>query len=357
MPTKPGAMLSKTPSATQSKTPSAMPSKTPGATPTKPPAMLSMSSDPSLGPPAMPRKCTLMPQKTVPGGSSNSAKDILDHVTTRYGAGMSLQYSNVLALLTSGKSSQVAAPKLHHADHPYVKPARSDSDSDHKKVEPPNKKAKHDPGSGPEVTDAGSHGSKKSSKKTTKKMSKSKKTVTSDSDSSESENGKLCSQPTKEEVEKRQCQHADSWASDLPSMQSYQQWKGIIPDNPPPHDYKDHSDYIQQVLRNNESASLSIHYISDLLKHYSKDPTSTGRKRYDALKMLSGVTMGKSGASPLFVMEVFKAPVMKEIIMPDNVNGYYSQIMMGLAGLFAHDAICKITRSDTGNEKKMLSEC
>ena len=51
----------------------------------------------------------------------------------------------------------------------------------------------------------GSHGSKKkSSKKTTKKTPKSKKTVMSDSDSSESENlcGKLCSQPTKEEVEK-----------------------------------------------------------------------------------------------------------------------------------------------------------
>ena len=56
-------------------------------------------------------------------------------------------------------------------------------------------------------------------------------------------------------------------------------------------------------------------------------------------------------------MEVFKTPVMKETIMPDNVNGYYSQIMMGLASLFAHDVICKITMSDTGNEKKTLSEC
>ena len=67
--------------------------------------------------------------------------------------------------------------------------------------------------------------------------------------------------------------------------------------------------------------------------------------------------MGKSGASPLFIVEVFKVPVMKEIITPDNVNGYYSQVMTGLCGLFAHDAICKITTSDTGNEKKTLSEC
>ena len=67
--------------------------------------------------------------------------------------------------------------------------------------------------------------------------------------------------------------------------------------------------------------------------------------------------MGKSGASPLFIVEVFKASVTKEIITPDNINGYYSQIMMGLTGLFAHDAICKITTSDTGNEKKTLSEC
>ena len=141
--------------------------------------------------------------------------------------------------------------------------------------------------------------------------------------------GSSARQPTKEEVEKCRCQHADKWVSDLPSMQSYRQWKGIILDNLPPHDYKDHSDYIRQVLCNNESAGLSIYHISDLLKHYSKDSSSTRKKRYDALKMLSGVTMGKSGASPLFVMEVFKAPMMKEISMPDNVNGYYSQVMTG----------------------------
>ena len=140
-------------------------------------------------------------------------------------------------------------------------------------------------------------------------------------------------------------------------MQSYWQWKGIIPDNPPPNDFKDHSDYIRQVLCNNKSAGLSIHHISGLLKHYSKDQSSTGLKRYDALKTLSDMTMGKSGASPLFVVEVFTAPVTKKLIMPDNVNGYYSQIMMGLAGLFTHDVICKITTSDLGNEKKTLREC
>ena len=225
MPSKPPVMPTK---------PETMPSKTPGAMPMKPPATLLMSSDPSLRPPAMPKKHALMPQKAIPGGSGDSAQDILDCVNTKYGAGMSPQYSNVLALLTSAKSSQVAAPRRmdpdtpaggDHTENPYVKPARSDSDSDHKKGEPINKKAKHDPGSGPEVADAGSRGSKKkSSKKTTKKTPKSKKTVMLDSDSSESKKlcGKLCSQPTKEEVEKRQCWHADKWASDLPSMQSYQ---------------------------------------------------------------------------------------------------------------------------------------
>ena len=169
----------------------------------------------------------LMPQKVIPGGSRNSAKDILDHVTMKYGSGMSPQYLNVLALLTSGKSSQVAAPKYTDpntptgGDHACVRLMRSDSDSDHKKVEPPNKKAKRDPGSGPEAADAGSHGSKKnSSKKTSKKMPKSKKTITLDSDSSESENlcGKLRSQPMKEEIEKCQCRHTDKWASDLLSI-------------------------------------------------------------------------------------------------------------------------------------------
>ena len=83
------------------------------------------------------------------------------------------------------------------------------------------------------------------------------------------------------------------------------------------------------MLCNNESAGLSIHHISDLLKHYSKDSSSTGKKQYDALKMLSGATMGKSGASPLFVVEVFKVPMMKEIITPDNINRYYSQVIVG----------------------------
>ena len=205
MPMKPGAMPLKTPSRT--------PSKTPVATPTKPPVMLSTSSDPSHGPPAMPRKCTLTPQKAASGGSGDSARDILDHVAARYRAGMSPQYLNVFAFLTSGKNSQAAAPKQPdsdtpagggHAKHPYIKLARSDSDSDRKKVEPPNKKTKRDPSSSPKVADARSHGSKKSSKKTTKKMPKSKKTVTLDSDSSESEHlcGKLCSQPMKEEIKK-----------------------------------------------------------------------------------------------------------------------------------------------------------
>ena len=213
--------------------PETMPSKTPGATPTKPEATPSKISDASFRPPAMPKKCTLTPQKAIPGGSGDSAKDIMDHVTAKYGSGMSPQYSNVLVLQTSGKSSQAAAPKCTDpntptgGDHAYIRPMKSDSDSDCKKVEPPNKKAKHDPGSRPEAADTGSCGFKK---KSSKKMPKSKKTITSDSDSSESENlcGKLCSQPTKEEIEKHQCQHTDKWASDLLSIQSYWQWKGII---------------------------------------------------------------------------------------------------------------------------------
>ena len=70
-----------------------------------------------------------MPQKAIPSGSGDSAKDILDRVNAKYRAGMSPQYLNVLALLTSGKGSQVVAPKCldpdtpaggGHADHPYV---------------------------------------------------------------------------------------------------------------------------------------------------------------------------------------------------------------------------------------------
>ena len=140
MPLKPGVMPSKTPCGTPSKTPGVTPSKDPGSMPTKPPSMPSTSSEPSLGPPAMPRKHALMPQKAVSDGLSDSAKDILDCVTTKYGVGMSPQYSNVLVLLTSGKSSRVAAPKQldsdtpaggGHTDHPYIKLARIDSESNH----------------------------------------------------------------------------------------------------------------------------------------------------------------------------------------------------------------------------------
>ena len=197
MPSKPPMMPTK---------PETMLSKTPGATPTKPEATPLKTLDASLRPPATPKKCNLMPQKAIPCGSGNSAKDIMDRVTAKYRSGMSPQYSNVLVLLTSGKSSQAVAPKHTDlitptgGDHAYVRPTRSDSNSDHKKAEPPNKRAKRDPGSRPEAADAGSCGSKKkSSKKNSKKMPKSKKTITSDSDSSESENlcGKLHSQPTK----------------------------------------------------------------------------------------------------------------------------------------------------------------
>ena len=81
--------------------PETMPLKTPGATPTKSEATLSKALDACFRPRAMPKKCTLMPQKAIPGGSGNSAKDILDCVTMKYGSGMSPQYLNVLALLTS----------------------------------------------------------------------------------------------------------------------------------------------------------------------------------------------------------------------------------------------------------------
>ena len=278
---------------------------------------------------------------------------------------MSPQYSNVLALLTSGKGSEATAPKStdpsaqDDGDNSYVKPTRSDSDSDHKKAEPPNKKAKCDTSSGPEAADAGSSTSKKKPKKSSKKTQKSKKTISSESDSSDESKalcGKLHSQPTKQEITKHQCWHTEKWGSDLLSICSYRQWKGIILESPPHHNYKDHSDYIQQLLCNNEFG-LSITPILDLLNQYHKDSSATRWKWYEALKTLSGATMGKSDSSPLYVVEVFKAPQMKELITPDNVNGYYSQIMTGLCGLFAHDAISKITMSDTGNDKKTISKC
>ena len=74
--------------------PEAMPSKIPDPTPMKPEATPSKILDASLRPRAMPKKCTLMPQKAIPGSSGDSAKDILDRVTAKYGSGMSPQYLN-----------------------------------------------------------------------------------------------------------------------------------------------------------------------------------------------------------------------------------------------------------------------
>ena len=141
--------------------------------------------------------------------------------------------------------------------------------------------------------------------------------------------GKLHSQPTREEISKPQCQCTEKWVSDLLGILMYCQQKNIIPDSPPPFNYKDHSYYLWQLLRNNK-LGLNITLISDLLMQYEKDSSGTGWKCYKALKMLSSTTMGKSRASPLYVAEVFKAPLMKEIITPDNMNRYYSQIMGGL---------------------------
>ena len=106
-PSKPPALLTK-PEATPMK-PEATPTK-PEATPSQPEATLLKALDASLRPPAMPKKHTLMLQKAISGDSSDSTKDILESITTKYGSGMSPQYSNVLVLLTSEKSSQVTAP-------------------------------------------------------------------------------------------------------------------------------------------------------------------------------------------------------------------------------------------------------
>ena len=261
--------------------PPEMPTK-PQVTPSKPPAT-------PIKPPAMPLKCPLMPQKVTPG-SSDGAKDIMDCTAAKYGAHMSPQYSNVLALLTSGKGSEAAVPKDTESsskgkgDHSYIKLTRTDSDSDHKKVEPPAKKQKRDPGSGPDTANAGS-GSSKKPKKGTKKTPKSKKTISESesSDDAEAMCGKLCSQPTKEEISKCQSRCTDKCSSDLPGIHTYCQLKGIIPENPPPFNFKDHSDYLCQLLGTNE-LRLNITSISELLMQYKKDTSTTSQKHYEALR-------------------------------------------------------------------------
>ena len=279
--------------------PPEMPTK-PQATPSKPQVM-------PIKPQTMPLKHPLTPKKATPG-SSDGTKDIMDRIAAKYGAGMSPQYSNVLALLISGKGSKAAFPKDTESgpkgDHSYIKLTRTDSDSDDpKKVEPPAKKYKHDPGSGPDTANARFGSAKKKPKKGMKKTPKSKKTVSESKSSNDAETmcGKLRSQPNEEEISKRQSWHTNKWSADLPGIHSYHQHKGIIPENPPAFSFKDHSDYLHQLLQMNE-LRLNIMPISELLAQYKKDTSATSQKRYEALRMLSSSTMGKSSASPLYVV-------------------------------------------------------
>ena len=222
------------------------------------------------------------------------------------------------------------------------------------------KKQKHDSGSGPDVANTESGGTKKHKPKKGKKKEppKSRKTISESesSDGGEAMCSKLCSQPTEEEISKCQSWRTDKWSLDLPSVNSYCRHKGIILENPLAFSLKYHSNYIRQMLQTNE-LGLFIMPLSELLVQYKKDTSDTREKYYVALKTLASASMGKSSALPLFVVECFKTPMMKEVITHDNVNGYYSQVMTGLYGLFTFGAISKITMSDTGNDKKMVSEC
>ena len=229
--------------------PPEMPMK-PKVTPLKPQEML-------LKPQTTALKCPMTPKKMTPE-SSGSAKDIMDHIAAKYGTGMSQQYSNVLALLASGKGTEMTVPKgtgsNSKGDHSYIKSTKTKSDTnDPKKGEPPAKRPKHDPGSRPDAANAWSSGTKKHKpKKGTKKKEppKSKKTISESesSDGAEAMCGKLCFQPTEEEISKCQSLRTKKWSMDLPAIHTYHQHKGIILENPPVFSFKDHSDYIHQLL-------------------------------------------------------------------------------------------------------------
>ena len=112
--------------------PPEMPMK-PKVTPLKPQEML-------LKPQRTALKCPMTPKKMTPE-SSGSAKDIMDHIAAKYGTGMSQQYSNVLALLASGKGTEMTVPKgtgsNSKGDHSYIKSTKTKSDTnDPKKGEP-----------------------------------------------------------------------------------------------------------------------------------------------------------------------------------------------------------------------------
>ena len=116
-------------------------------------------------------------------------------------------------------------------------------------------------------------------KKSSKRVPKSKKTISMDlDDSKDSEDlcGKLCSQPTEDKVSKCRCRCTEKWGfrpARCPTCTVSR--KESSQRNPPLHNFKDHSNYIRQLMCNNESR-LCIAPIADLLIQYRKDSSSSG---------------------------------------------------------------------------------
>ena len=102
-----------------------------------------------------------------------------------------------------------------------------------------------------------------------------------------------------------------------------------------------------------KSLGLNIHEVQkvyDCLKVSSTtvDKTNCQKLRDAAKKDI----VSKSGATMEFLVECFVNPKMKTRVTKDDKNGYNSQVMLGLYGLYHHQVVSKITTSDTGLPKK-----
>ena len=53
---------------------------------------------------------------------------------------------------------------------------------------------------------------------------------------------------------------------------------------------------------------------------------------------------------PKYLVEVFVCPGTKELVPPDNATGWGQDHMLGLYGLFAPQAVSRITMTNTGKE-------
>ena len=201
----------------------------------------------------------------------------------------------------------------------------------------------------------------KSKSKTTKRKWTSKKqksdALVTDSDSSDEEGSSKKGTSAKRPLQskallKQNSHHAKKLENNLHAVNNYRESKGIYSQDLKEPNFSNQLDYIRLMVAD-ESLKFNIH---ETQKIYNCLKASTSTMDISNRRKLREVArkdiVSKSSASMEFLVECFVYPKTKTRIPKDEKNGYNSQVMLGLYGLHHHQAVLKITMSDTGLPKE-----